>query len=147
MPEIVVRRHPTLEDCLKTFLRPDQVDDPSDWYLNEHDSGLGRKVMVKEYVDFIRTNMKCWGHCKSDTGEVSVWIDPEATDEDVLFLLGHELGHIEEEPPIKIRSHEDFEEHKERRADSYGRVASAAWVIWRALQSGETEVRMKRDES
>jgi hypothetical protein len=95
-----------------------------------------------EFIGLVREHCPCWGHCRTETGEIHVWIGPEATDEDVLFLLAHELGHLEQ-----VALLDDPVLQEEMRADSYGRTASTAWTIWRSLELGETTVTMKRSSS
>jgi hypothetical protein len=142
---ITIRRLPTLDACLATHLPPEVLADPEDWEMGAVLSSGGELVACSsradEFIGLVREHCPCWGHCRTATGEIHVWIGSEATDADALFLLGHELGHLE-----AIAASDDPDVAEERRADSYGRVASAALTIWRAFQAGEMEISMERGE-
>ncbi len=66
MPEITIRRHPTLDACLATHLPPEVMESPGDWEMGaivahgeEYEAGSSR---ASEFVALIRENCRCWGH-------------------------------------------------------------------------------------
>jgi hypothetical protein len=67
---------------------------------------------------------KFWGYASKDQHEIHVWVKEDADPSDVIFFLGHELGHLAGEQ-IKGDSMED-EVAEENRANEYAEVAKQA---------------------
>lgn len=80
-----------------------------------------------------------WGYAATDEREVHLWAGPTATDEQILMLLGHELGHLLEpefaaEAPIP-------ELNSEAWADTCGAVTLRAFQEWQRLFGDRAALR------
>jgi hypothetical protein len=76
-----------------------------------------------------------WGFADTRAEAIHVWESADATDEMMLMLVGHELGHCFESTAT-ARTHDAAEEE---RAHIYGRVAVKAYEVLTRLRAGENE--------
>jgi hypothetical protein len=78
-----------------------------------------------EFVDGIR-DQRCWGFADEFRRTIRVWVGDAATTEEVLHLLGHEFGHLDDDPLVAELEDEEW-------AETCGRSAASAYRAARAL--------------
>lgn len=81
---------------------------------------------------------RCWGFVDTNTHIIHAWAAPDADQEVVMHMIGHELGHITGTPLTD-------ELQEELRAEEFGRVARMAYNLFlsqplRAKSDAETDV-------
>ena len=74
-----------------------------------------------------------WGFCDPKTKTVNVWIGENADPEEIIFFLGHEIGHASGKPLPPTGDEVQDEIAEERRADEYGEVTQKAFIWLKEL--------------
>ena len=70
---------------------------------------------------------KAWCFVDKDTGHIHTWFSAECPMEKRLFMLGHEIGHMQ-------GTELDDDEAEEKRADEYGYAAAEAYRLLQMRQ-------------
>lgn len=94
-------------------------------------TNIGAQIVATEKMGY-------WGFAETWAVPpvIHLWVSPEAKQEDVVELIGHELGHITGTPAA-----DDIEE--ELRAHEYGRVARAAFQVLKLIEEKREEVETR----
>jgi hypothetical protein len=90
-------------------------------------SNIGAQVVATEKMGY-------WGFAETwaTPPVIHLWVSPGAAPEDVVELIGHELGHITGTPAA-----DDIEE--ELRAHEYGQVARSAFEALKLIEEKRKE--------
>jgi hypothetical protein len=133
--------YPTVESINIAFYSFEEPATIEDLMASEHggydEHGNEITFTFEEVLSALR-DMGYWGFSNVETGDVHVWIE-NATDEQLLFLLGHEIGLIIEHriEEGKEAGNEDVAE--EEHADRYGLAATLAYQWMKEIrETGNT---------
>lgn len=124
-PELLLGAFASTPDEVNTF------EDIADMTAQNLD---GDEVICSptEMVESIR-KMGMWGFADAES-TVHFWVDPNASPADVMFFLGHEIGHLSGTALPQVGKPEDIAE--EQRADEYGNAAKLAYQWMNELVGG-----------
>lgn len=116
----------TPEELLKTFWQfgDETADFEGCTFGGEDAEGNEVEFDLDDMVDGVK-KQGMWGYAESKTGKVHIWVDPASASKDVMFFLGHELGHLSGTPIEQTTEPGDIRE--EKRADEYATVAKTAF--------------------
>ena len=86
------------------------------------------KISVNEFLARVQ-KYGVWGFAHKETMTIHAWKKGDAEMENVLKVLGHEIGHL-------MGEQLEDEEAEENRADGYGTAASLAWRFATGVNHG-----------
>jgi hypothetical protein len=92
------------------------------------ENGSEQEFTIEQMVDGIELQ-GYWGFADETNHTVHVWENKTASEENLLFFLGHEMGHLCE---ADIRDSDPIAD--EHRADDYGRAAVQAYRMLKQLR-------------
>lgn len=131
--------HDTIESVQKA-LNGSEGEDCESQFTATDSLGNVKEISMEEVNDSIK-KMGIFGFAEEDTRKVHLWADANIIYlQDLIYFLGHELGHLTPPPKAEDCNLEDPEEahyYEEQRAEWYAGVAHEAYTmaeeIWSKL--------------
>lgn len=124
-PEISIIWYPSWEEVNRAMWVPaleaeglTEADIDDGGFIGHTEDGQQVSVSAEEALQAVDA-MGCWGFCDSATNTIHAWAKADASQETVIHMLAHEIGHL-----TGLASPDPLTE--EMRAEQFGRTAKLA---------------------